>query len=282
MKVWEKLPIAGALLLATWCVSASAEDLAAMVPAKVRQAGEITAASNAAYPPFAFADSDNKAAGIEPDLLRAMAEKLGLKAALTPIEFVGIMPALQAGRFDVGLGGFFDTEARRQVVTFIDYMYAVDGLITRPGNPDHISVNDLCGKTISGSETSAEVLNLNALSKRCTDAGKPAIDVVVLKGTPAQIVAVKSGRVMAANVTKAVVVYVASQPGAGVEDVPGLVENADGQKQLDGIMLRKDEPELAKAMEAATNALIADGTYARIMKKWGIPEDLFLKRAIRN
>jgi polar amino acid transport system substrate-binding protein len=282
MRVWGKLAIAGELLLAAWCASAWAEDLATIVPAKVRQAGEITAASNAAYPPFAFVDKDNQAVGIEPDLLRAMAEKLGLKVALTPIEFVGIMPALQAGRFDIGLGGFFDTEARRQVATFIDYMYAVDGLITRPGNPDHISVNDLCGKTISGSETSAEVVNLNALSKRCTDAGKPAIDVVVLKGTPAQIVAVKSGRVMAANVTKAVVVYIASLPGSGVEDVPGVVENADGRRQLDGIMLRKDEPELAKAMEAAVNALIADGTYARILKKWGIPEDLFLKQAIRN
>jgi polar amino acid transport system substrate-binding protein len=282
MKIWRKWAIAGALLFGAWCASARAEDLAAMVPAKVRQAGEITAASNASYPPFAFVDSNSQAVGIEPDLLRAMAEKLGLKATLTPIEFVGIMPALQAGRFDIGLGGFFDTEARRQVATFIDYMYAVDGLITRPGNPDHISVNDLCGKTISGSETSAEVVNLNALSKRCTDAGKPAIDVVVLKGTPAQVVAVKSGRVMAANVTKAVVVYTASQPGAGVEDVPGLVENADGQKQLDGIMLRKDEADLANAMEAAMNALIADGTYATIMKKWGIPEDLFLKQVIRN
>ncbi len=282
MKIWRTLAIAGELLLAASCVSAWAEDLATMVPAKVRQAGEITAASNAAYPPFAFVDSGNQAVGIEPDLLRAIAEKLGVKAMLTPIEFVGIMPALQAGRFDVGLGGFFDTEARRQVATFIDYMYAVDGLITRPGNPDHISVNDLCGKTISGSETSAEVVNLNALSKRCTDAGKPAIDVVVLKGTPAQIVAVKSGRVMAANVTKAVVVYMASQPGAGVEDVPGLVENADGRKQLDGVMLRKDEPDLANAIEAAMNAMMADGTYARIMKKWGIPEDLLLKRAVRN
>ena len=126
------------------------------------------------------------------------------------------------------------------------------------------------------------MVNLNALSKLCTDGGKPAIDVVVLKGTPAQVEAVKSGRVMAANVTKAVVVYTASQPGAGVEDVQGLVENADGRKQLDGIMLRKDQPELAKAMEAAMNALIADGTYARIMKKWGIPEELLLQRVIRN
>lgn len=282
MKVRERRATAGALLLAAWCISARADDLAAKLPAGVRAAGEITAAQNATYPPFAFVNKNNQPDGIEADLLRAIAQKLGVKVVLTPMEFVNIMPALQAGRFELGLGGFFDTAARRKVVTFIDFMYAVDGLITRPGNPAHISVNDLCGKTISGSETSAEVVNLNALSKLCTDAGKPAIDVVVLKGTPAQVEAVKSGRVMAANVTKAVAVYTASQSGAGVEDIPGLVPNAEGEKQLDGIMLRKDEPDLANAIEAAMNALIADGTYARILKKWEIPDDLFLKQATRN
>ena len=282
MKIRGKMAIAGALLLAAWCISARADDLAAKLPAGVREAGEITAAQNATYPPFAFVNKNNQPDGIEADLLRAIAQKLGVRVVLTPMEFVNIMPALQAGRFELGLGGFFDTAARREVVTFIDYMYAVDGLITRPGNPDHLSVNDLCGKTVSGSETSAEVVNLNALSKLCTAAGKAAIDVVVLKGTPAQVEAVKSGRVMAANVTKAVSAYTASQPGAGLEDVPGVVLNADRQKQLDGIMLRKDESDLANAIEAAMNALIADGTYARILKKWGIPEDLYLKQAIRN
>ena len=100
MRVCGKLAIAGELLLAAWCASAWAEDLATIVPAKVRQAGEITAASNAAYPPFAFVDKDNQAVGIEPDLLRAMAERLGVKAVLTPIEFVGIMPALRRCRPD--------------------------------------------------------------------------------------------------------------------------------------------------------------------------------------
>jgi polar amino acid transport system substrate-binding protein len=282
MKIREKMAIAGALLLAAGCVSAWAEDLAAKLPVAVREAGEITAAQNATYPPFAFVNKNNQPDGIEADLLRAIAEKLGVKVVLTPMEFVNIMPALQAGRFELGLGGFFDTAARRQVVTFVDYMYAVDGLITRPGNPDHLSVKDLCGKTISGSETSAEVVNLNALSKLCAAAGKPVIDVVVLKGTPAQVEAVKSGRVMAANVTKAVSAYTASQPGAGLEDVPGVVLNANGQKQLDGIMLRKDESDLANAIQAAMNVLMADGTYAHVLKKWGIPEDLFLKQAIRN
>jgi polar amino acid transport system substrate-binding protein len=261
---------------------ADAQELKDMLPAKIREAGVVAVAANATYPPFAFNDSNGESSGVEPDLMRAVAAKLGIKAVFTSLEFVTIMPSIQAGRFDIGLGGFFDTPARREITHFIDYMYAVDGLITRAGNPDHIAVESLCGNAISASESSAEVTNLLALSKQCTDQGKPAIDVVALKGTPAQVVAVKSGRVAAACVTKAVTIYVASQSGAGVESLPGIVREASGVKQLDGIMVRKDEPELAKAVEAAMNALIADGTYSAIMKKWNLPEELVLPHAILN
>jgi polar amino acid transport system substrate-binding protein len=272
------------LLCVPWfsaaCVCAFAEEPKDLLPAKIRDAGVVNVAANATYPPFAFNDANGESSGVEPDLMRAIAAKLGIKAVFTGLEFVTIMPSIQAGRFEVGLGGFFDTPARREVARFIDYMYAVDGLVTRVGNPDHISIVDLCGKSVSGSESSTEVTNLLALSKQCTDQGKPAIDVVVLKGTPAQIVAVNSGRVAAACVTKAVTVYIASQSGAGVESLPGIVPEASGVKQLDGIMVRKEEPELAQAMTAAMDALIADGTYAAIFKKWGLPRDLALPRAI--
>jgi polar amino acid transport system substrate-binding protein len=265
-----------------WPFASNADDLTNMLPAKIREAGVVAVAANAAYPPFAFIDGSGESSGVEPDLMRAIAAKLGIRAVFTSLEFVTIMPSIQAGRFDIGLGGFFDTPARREVARFVDYMYAVDGLLAREGNPDHISVNDLCGKSVSASESSAEVTNLLALSKQCTDQGKPAIDVVVLKGTPPQVVAVKSGRVAAACVTKAVTVYVASQSGAGVESLPGIVPEASGVKQLDGIMVRKDEPELAKAVEAALNALIADGTYDAIIKKWNLPPELILSHAVLN
>lgn len=265
-------------LLVSGLSAAYAADLNAMLPANIREAGVLTAAAIPSYPPFVFVDSKGEPTGIDPDLFRAVAEKLGVKLVITPIEFATILPSVQAGRFDVGLGAYFDTPERRQVVRFIDDLYAVDGLVTRPGNPDKISVNDLCGKTISASQGSAEDTNLNNLSKQCIDHGKPAINVVVLNGTPAQIVAVKSGRVSAANVTKAVVVYMASQDGANLEDLPGIVPNASGTKELQGCIVQKDRADLAKALAAAMNALIADGTYARILQKWNIPEDLWVKQ----
>lgn len=279
MPFWNTVRYAVGIFLVAAPCAVNAEDLHAMLPDNIRQSGTVSVATNPTYPPFVFIDSKGEASGIEPDLFRAMADKLGIKPVFTSVEFATILPSVQAGRFQVGLGGFFDTPARREVVQFIDYLYALDGLVTQPGNPNKISVNDLCGKTISASAGSAEATNLNALSKQCTDHGKPAIDVAVLNGTPAQIIAVKSGRVAAANVTKAVVAYMATQSGAGVEDVPGTVPIVNGEKELEGIMVGKDDTQLAKALEAAMNAMIADGTYERVLKKWSIPDDLVVKQA---
>jgi polar amino acid transport system substrate-binding protein len=167
----------------------------------------------------------------------------------------------------------------RQVVRFIDDMKAIDGLLTRPGNPDKISVDDMCGKTISASQGSVEDINLHDHSKQCVDKGKPAINVVVLNGTPAQLVAVKSGRVSAANVTAAVVAYIATQDAANLEAVPGIVPDASGTTKLQGVIVQGTRTDLQAAMGAALNALIADGTYARILKKWNVPEDVWVTQA---
>jgi polar amino acid transport system substrate-binding protein len=255
---------------------AVAEDLHALLPANVRDAGQLTAAAIPSYPPFVFVDANGESTGIDTDLFRAICDKLGVKAVVTPIEFATILPSVQAGRFDVGIGAFFDTPERRKVVRFIDDLKAIDGLLTRPGNPDKISVDDMCGKTISASKSSVEDINLHDLSKQCVDKGKPPIDVVALAGTPAQVVAVKSGRVAAANVTAAVVAYMASQDAANLEVVPGIVPDASGITKLEGVIVQGDRTDLQAAMGAALNALIADGTYAKIMQKWNVPRDLWL------
>jgi polar amino acid transport system substrate-binding protein len=282
MRFWQttRLSMMAALAAGVMlqCSEVQAEDLHALLPAKVREAGALTAAAISSYPPFVFTDAKGESTGIDPDLFRAMCEKLGVKAVLTPVEFATILPSVQAGRFDVGIGAFFDTPERRKVVRFIDDMRAIDGLLTRPGNPDKISVDDMCGKTISASQGSVEDINLHDLSRQCVAGGKPEINVVILNGTPAQVVALKSGRVSAANVTVAVVTYMASQDATNLEAVPGIVPDASGQAKLQGIIVQGDRSDLQAALGAALNALIADGNYARILKKWNVPEDVWLKQ----
>lgn len=252
---------------AAWAADKTPNEL---LPEAVRKAGEISVAANPSYPPFDFKNEAGEASGLEAALMRAMAKKLNINLKFTGIEFASILPGVNAGRFDVGIGGYSNTEERRKVVEFVNYLYAVDGLVVRKGNPDKISLNDFCGKTISTSQGSYQTVNLTALSQKCVAEGKPAIEMQVLQGTPAQVVALKSGRVQASNIDKAVGVYLVSKDSENIEEVPGVLLNAGGNKLVMGFILKKGETELAKALQAALNEVIKDGEYAKILKEWNI------------
>jgi len=268
------------LLLGSSGSPSGAAELNSLLPVRIRDAGVITAAAIATYPPFAFVDDKNVPTGIEPELLRALAEKLGVKAQITPIEYPAMLPSIQSGRFEVGLGGFFDTPERRQVVLFVTNMYAVGGLLIRKGNPDKIAFDHVCGKTVSTTEGTFQAIHLEAINKECVAGGKPTVNVVLMKGTPPQVEALKAGRTAAIYLTKAVMAYMAGQNAADLEDIPGVMPDPSGEKKLQGFILPKSEMQLATALQAALDAAIADGIYARVLKKWSIPVDVAVEKAM--
>jgi polar amino acid transport system substrate-binding protein len=261
---------------------ASDSDLNKLLPDEIRQAGEIHVAANTAYPPFAFRSEDGQSTGLEPTLVRAMAEKLGIKATFTAVDFATVLPSISAGRFDVGVAGYVDTEERRKVVEFVNYLYAVDGLVVLKGNPDHLSVSDLCGKNVGSSQGSYQTTNLSNLNDACTKAGKPAINMPAFQGTPAQIVALKSGRIQGANVDYPVASYLSREEADSLELAPGVVPNASGDRLRMGMILKKGNLKLAEALKAALDAVIADGTYAKIIEQWHYSDQSKLSEASIN
>jgi polar amino acid transport system substrate-binding protein len=262
--------------------SAADSDLNKMLPDAIRQAGEIQVAANTAYPPFAFRGQDGQSTGLEPTIVRALAGKLGIKATFTSVDFATVLPSISAGRFDLGVAGYSDTLERQKVVEFVNYLYAVDGLVVLKGNPDKLSTASLCGKDISSSQGSYQTVNLNDLSDACVKAGKPAINVQVLQGTPAQIVALKSHRVQGSNIDYAVASYMMQKESDTLEQVPGVVANASGKKLLMGMILKKGNLKLAGALKEALNAIIADGTYAKILDQWHISTESKINEATIN
>jgi polar amino acid transport system substrate-binding protein len=261
------------LLAGASLVSAQSADPKSLVPEQYKKAGEIHFAANAAYPPFNFKSETGESSGLEVALLNAVGERLGVKMKFTPSDFATVLPGVTAGRFDGGAAGFWNTEERRKVVEFINYMYAVDGLVVMKGNPAGITIGDLCGKTISGSQGSYQANNLKALSDKCVADGKAPIEVLLFQGTPNQIVALKSGRVQASNIDKAVGAYLSKKDGGSIEPLPGVMPNAAGNKFLMGFLVKKGETDLAKAIQAGMNSIIKDGTYAKILKEWDIADE---------
>lgn len=101
------------------------------------------------YPPFEFKEGD-KYKGIDIDLINAIAKNQGFKIELSPMDFGGIIPALQAGQLDVAIAGMSITDERKKIVDFSEpYFDAGLTLVVKKDNKDISSVDDLKGKTVA-------------------------------------------------------------------------------------------------------------------------------------
>ena len=76
------------------------------------------------YAPNEFKDSSGKIVGFDVDLMDAVATVLGLKPQYTEAAFDKIIPAIQAGTYNVGMSSFTDNKEREKTVDFVDYFSA--------------------------------------------------------------------------------------------------------------------------------------------------------------
>jgi polar amino acid transport system substrate-binding protein len=111
------------------------------------------------------------------------------------------------------------------------------------------------------------LLLLEEESKKCTAAGKPAIDVQAGPGTSARLAALKSGRTDAIPTDGAVAAYLSSR-NSDIYEPAGPVIG----KHLLGIVFKKGDTALQTAVQAALRQVKADGRYDQILAKWGVAD----------
>ncbi|WP_380285412.1 ABC transporter substrate-binding protein [Kitasatospora purpeofusca] len=260
--------------------SAAAEDLvsglkksdtaAALLPADIRAAGTVRFGSSIGTPPSSFyADqATKKAAGLDVDFADAVAKVLGLTVQREEAAFETILPALGSGKYDVGTGNFGVTEARLKTIDFVTYIDDGQGFAVKKDNTAIQPVTDLlqlCGLTIgTGAGTTFET-TLNAKKNVCTDAGKKPYDVKAFSDNGATLTSLQNGRVDILMSTINGLRYQASQEASNTRFL-GEFHRLDV-----GFAFKKGSP-LTPAFQAAVNELIKDGTYERILKKWGVTD----------
>jgi polar amino acid transport system substrate-binding protein len=249
-------------------LAAAAEQKPAdMVPPEIRALGTLTVPSQINYPPYEFYDVDNKTPiGLDIDLMNAVGETLGLKVEYVNTTVSAIIPSIQNGRYVIAISALFDRVSDEGQVDLIDYFVSGQKLLVRAGNPGHIQDwTDLCGKRAMGTAGQPSLDTLEAQSKKCTAAGKPAIDVQAAPGTSVRLAALKSDRVDAVPVEGAVAVYLAKRNSGDYETVGPVVDRA-----LLGIVFKKGSTAFETAVQAALTELGHNVTYAKILEKWGV------------
>jgi polar amino acid transport system substrate-binding protein len=240
--------------------------VAALVPSAIKSKGTITVAADASYAPNEFfAPDGHTVIGMDADLSKALASVMGLKANVVNETFDGIIPGLAAGKYDMGASSFTDTKAREKVVKFVDYFSAGTSFFTKASGGTTVSgLADLCGKTVAVEKGTTEETDATAQSGKCKKAGKSAVNVLTFSDQNGANLALSSGR--------AQLVMADSPPAAYA------VKKSNGQFKIVGTTYGTAPYGLAvpkaggldKAVAAALKVLISNGTYSKIMAKWGV------------
>ncbi|MEE1810448.1 ABC transporter substrate-binding protein [Streptomyces sp. BE133] len=241
------------------------EAAAKLLPAGVRASGTFTIASSIGNPPgTTYLEDGRTVAGTDIDIADAVARKLGLKPKREVASFEAILPALDSGKYDVGTGNFGVTEERRRTIDFVTYINDGQGFAVRDDSKlkKVTDLSRLCGLTVgTGAGTTFEV-TLEENRHLCSDAGKKPYEVKTYSDQGAIWGSLQQGR-------SDVVMSTINGLRYAVEQQEG-VRFLNEFKRLDVGFAFKKGTSLAPAFQAAVNGLKADGTYDRILKKWGI------------
>ncbi|TFD72849.1 ABC transporter substrate-binding protein [Cryobacterium fucosi] len=244
---------------------------AAALPARYKEAGTIKVASDIPFPPMEMFDDNQNLTGFDYDLAQAMGAKLGVTMDLQTQSFDSIIPSLQSGKHDVIMSGMNDTPERQKTIDFVDYLHAGFSILVPAGNPGKIAtVLDLCGKDVAVQKATVQAEILRGYDAECTAAGPGPMKIAELPLETDVQTAVRSGKAVADVVDSAVASYAAQTAGGGTmfEVVRDPANPAGYNPVYTGIGVLKKDSGLSQALLLALQAVVADGSYAEILKKY--------------
>jgi polar amino acid transport system substrate-binding protein len=240
--------------------------IAGEVPASVKSNGTLAVAADATYPPNEFIGSDGKTVvGMDPDLAKALAGVMGLRANVQNQTFDSIIPGLAAKKYDLGMSSFTDTKERQKTVDFVTYFSAGTSFYEKAQvGPKINGLPDLCGHKVAVEKGTTQADDSTAQGKKCTAAGKPGVNVLVFPDQNGANLALSSGRADVGMADSPVAAYQVKQANGQFK----LVGTDYGTAPY-GIAIPKGTG-MAKPIDDALKKLMADGTYTKILDKWGI------------
>jgi polar amino acid transport system substrate-binding protein len=243
-------------------IAATSQTAKSFLPASIKKAGVIRFAVDATYRPNEFKDAKGNPIGWGIELTNAIAAKLGVKVKYTVATFDAILPAVKGGKYDAGISSFTDTKEREAQFDFANYFTA--GIQWAAPKGKLVDPNNACGLTVAVQTGSTEADDAKAKSDVCVKAGKKAITILTYDAQDAAVSAVVLGRANAFSADSPVTADGVLQ-SKGKLVLSGAIYGAAPY----GIPVVKGST-LAKAFSLALAEVYADGTYSKILKKWGV------------
>ncbi len=220
----------------------------------------LTMATNAEFPPYEYMEN-NEIVGIDAEISKAIAEKLGYELVIENVDFDSLIPGVQTGKYDFAAAGMTVTEDRLEQVDFTQsYATGIQSIIVKEDSTI-TTADDLFAE---GASTKIGVQLATTGDLYCTwdieDEGLGTVERYN-KGADA-VMALTSGKVDCVVIdNEPAKVFVQNNPGLKILDTEYAVEDY-------AIAVSKDKPELLEKINTALGELIADGTVKGIIEKY--------------
>jgi polar amino acid transport system substrate-binding protein len=237
---------------------------AKLVPASYKGT-TLQVATDATYPPDESM-SGTTMVGFDVDLINAVAKTLDIKVKEVNVTFDSIIAGIKAGKYQIGNSSFTDEKSREKSVNFVDYFQAGEAVYAKSNSSAKFTgLSSLCGKSVAVETGTTEQTDAVNTAKTCPS-GKKLTVLAYLTQTSANL-AVSSGRATVGFLDSQVAGYVVAQSKGAFKLVGSAIEVAPY-----GIATSKTSAgkSLAVAIQAAIKTMIANGTYAAILTKYGV------------
>jgi len=231
---------------------------------------EIRMASEGAYPPFNITTADGSMAGFDIDIGNALCEEMKAKCTWVKQEWDGMIPALVSRKFDAIIASMSITEERKQKVDFSDRYYSSPlALIAKTGSPLRPTLDSLKGKRIG---VQRGTVSDNYATKFWDGKG---VTVVRYAKQDEAYLDLGAGRMDAAlaDYWEAYGGFLAKPEGKGYVVLGEKLFGKTAEERAVigegiGIAVRKKDQDLKASLNKALAAIRANGTYARITKRY--------------
>lgn len=243
---------AGMALVMSAGVAAADDQLA-----RIKQDGVMKIAMSGAYPPFNFVNDKNEVVGFDASIGREIARRIGVEGEIVTTAWDGILAGLLAKKYDTIVGSMTITPEREKVVDFVGPYYHAGRAVFVTEGSDIQTLDDIKGKTVG--------VTLGETHEKWART-QDGWTVRTYKGLPELLLELQADRVQAIIADNIPVRVAIKENGATLRqlDTPDI----EGGSVAIGIAINKKNPELAAAMQAALDEMMADGTYKAIAMEW--------------
>ncbi len=225
---------------------------------RVRARGVLRIGSDLSYPPFGFVDERGQPAGLDVDLGRALAARLGLRAEFVNLGYDGLYDALYAGQVDVLISALVIDPLRMDDFAYTQpYFNAGQVLVVRRDGPSPQGMGDLAGLRLAVELGSDGDVEARRWARRL-----PGLEVQAWPDPLEALAAVESGQADVALVD-------AISARTALRDRPALhISGEPVTYEPYAVVVRRRDQGLFEVIERTLNALRADGTLRQLFERW--------------